>query len=223
MLLVVDIGNTEIIIGLYDNDVLKGHWRLSSIQPKTIDECFVLLNIWLGNDGFSEKDIKGMVISSVVPYFQYVFGDMARKKFNIEPVIISSELDTGIDILYDSPEMVGADRICNAVAGYSLYGGPLIVVDFGTATTFDVISKKGEYLGGVIALGLKGASQQLHLLAAKLPRVELEFPGTIVGTNTEDSMKSGIMWGTVSLIDGVVKKILQEKELIYYIITLAKK
>jgi len=212
MLLVVDIGNTEIIIGLYDNDVLKGHWRLSSIQPKTIDECFVLLNIWLGNDGFSEKDIKGMVISSVVPYFQYVFGDMARKKFNIEPVIISSELDTGIDILYDSPEMVGADRICNAVAGYSLYGGPLIVVDFGTATTFDVISKKGEYLGGVIALGLKGASQQLHLLAAKLPRVELEFPGTIVGTNTEDSMKSGIMWGTVSLIDGVVKKILQERK-----------
>jgi len=212
MLLVVDIGNTEIIIGIYDNDVLKGHWRLSSIQPKTIDECCGLLHVWLANDGFSTKDIKGIVISSVVPYFQYVFRDMAKKKFNIEPVIVTSELDTGIDILYDSPEMVGADRICNAVAGYSLFGGPLIVVDFGTATTFDVISKKGEYVGGVIALGLKGASQQLHLLAAKLPRVELEFPKTIVGTNTENSMKSGIMWGTVSLIDGMVTKILQEKK-----------
>ena len=212
MLLVVDIGNTEIVIGIYDNDNLKGHWRLSSSQQKTIDECWGLLHIWLKSGGFSNNDIKGIVISSVVPYYQYVFKDMAKKIFNIEPVIISSKLDTGIEILYDSPEMVGADRICNAVAGYFLYGGPLIVVDFGTATTFDVVSKKGEYLGGVIALGLKGASQQLHKLAAKLPRVELEYPARVVGSNTESSIQSGIMWGTVSLVDGMIKKILNEKK-----------
>ncbi|MFO7889541.1 MAG: type III pantothenate kinase [bacterium] len=212
MLLVIDIGNTEIVIGIYDNDTLKGHWRLSSSHPKTIDECWGLLNIWLHNDGFLKKDIQGIIISSVVPYFQYVFRDMARKKFNIEPVIISYKLDIGIKILYDSPEMVGADRICNAVGGYFLYGSPLIIVDFGTATTFDVVSEKGEYIGGVIALGLKGASQQLHHLAAKLPRVELEFPDSVVGTNTEHSMQSGIMWGAVSLIDGIVKKILEEKK-----------
>ncbi len=212
MLLVVDIGNTEIVIGIYDNEILKGHWRLSGSQTKTIDECWGLLQVWLENDGFSRENIKGVVISSVVPYFQYVFKDMARKKFNLTPVIISSKLNIGIDILYDSPEMVGSDRICNAVAGYYHYGGPLIVVDFGTATTFDVVSKKGEYLGGVIALGLKGASQQLHHLAAKLPRVELEFPHTVVGTNTENSMQSGIMWGAVCLIDGMVKKILKEKK-----------
>ncbi|MEJ2628220.1 MAG: type III pantothenate kinase [bacterium] len=185
MLLVVDIGNTEIVIGIYDNDNLKGHWRLSSSQKKTIDECWGLLHIWLNSGGFSHDDIKGLVISSVVPYYQYVFKDMAKKIFNIEPVIISSKLDTGIKIFYDSPEMVGADRICNAVAGYFLYGGPLIVVDFGTATTFDVVSKKGEYLGGVIALGLKGASQQLHKLAATLPRVELEYPARVVGSLPE--------------------------------------
>lgn len=212
MLLVVDIGNTEIVIGIYDGDALKGHWRLSSSQPKTIDECWGLFQLWLFNGGFKPKDIQGVVISSVVPYFQYVFGDMARKRLNIEPVIVSSKLDTGVKILYDSPEMVGSDRICNAVAGYYLYGSPLIIVDFGTATTFDVVSEKGEYIGGVIALGLKGASQQLHQLAAKLPRVELEFPDIIVGTNTERSMQSGIMWGTVSLVDGIVKKILKEKK-----------
>jgi type III pantothenate kinase len=135
---------------------------------------------------------------------------MSLDHLKIDPLIISASLDTGLRILYDTPRTVGADRICNAVAGFHHLGGPLIVVDFGTATTFDVVSSDQEYLGGVIALGLLSASRELHRLAAKLPRVDMIFPEQVVGKDTETSMQSGIMWGTVLMVDGMIRKIKHE-------------
>jgi type III pantothenate kinase len=212
MLLVVDIGNTETVLGLYDEENLRAHWRLSSKQHRTSDECWILVKIWCETDGFSLSDVKHFVICSVVPSLTAVYVEVSQKHLGIEPLVITAEMDTGLRVLYDTPRAVGADRICNAVAGYVLHGGPLIIVDFGTATTFDVISERGEYLGGVIALGLMSASQELHRLAAKLPKVDLRFPPFVVGKTTEMSMQSGIMWGTVALVDGMVGKISQEME-----------
>lgn len=210
MLLVVDIGNTIAVIGLFEGECLKAHWRISSKMPRTSDECWIFLKSCCENQSIDINSINGFVISSVVPSLTAVFRDVAKKYFDLEPLVVSTDLNIGLEILYDSPRTVGADRICNAVAGYAQHGGPLIVVDFGTATTFDVISQKGEYVGGSIALGLMGASHELHRLAAKLPRVDLVFPKYVVGRSTEESMQSGIMWGTVALIDGMVDYIIKE-------------
>ncbi len=210
MLLVVDIGNTETVLGLYENETLKAHWRLSSQGYRTSDECWILLRMWCESSSITLSSIEGVVISSVVPFLTSAFDEVSRNYIGIEPLLITAEIDTGLRILYETPRTVGADRICNAVAGYTHYGGPLIVVDFGTATTFDVVSEKGEYIGGVIALGLTRASEELHRVAAKLPRVDLIFPPFVVGRTTETSMQSGIMWGTVALVDGVVNKIITE-------------
>ena len=210
MLLVIDVGNTESVFGLYEGEKLITQWRMSSKHYRTADECWILLKSWLVNEGFSMEDIHGMAVSSVVPSLSVILRTMARKRLTLEPLIISAEMDTGMKVVYDAPREVGADRICNAVAGFARYGGPLIIVDFGTATTFDVVSAGGEYLGGMIALGLHGASQELHRLAAKLPRVEMAFPHSVVGKTTEESMQSGIMWGTVCLIDGMVDKVCRE-------------
>ena len=210
MILVVDVGNTETVFGLYKNDALVHHWRLSSKADRTSDEVWILLRAWCNDVNVNIKHIKGIVICSVVPSLTSVFVVLSNQYLNLQPLIITSETDSGLIILYDSPRMVGADRICNAVAAYDEFGGPVIVVDFGTATTFDVVSKKGEYIGGVIALGLMGASQELHRVAAKLPKVDLLFPDKIVGTTTETSMQSGIMWGTIAMIDGMIDKIINE-------------
>jgi len=210
MLLVIDIGNTVIILGLYEKENLKSHWKLSSKMPRTSDECWILLKMWCETQGFFLTEIEGVVISSVVPSLTTVFKELSRNHLDIEPLVVDSNTDTGLKILYDTPRTVGADRICNAVAGYILHGGPLIIVDFGTATTFDVVSENGDYEGGIIALGLMGASHELHRLAAKLPRVDLVFPPSTVGRTTEESMQSGIMYGTVALVDGMVDRIVQE-------------
>jgi len=210
MLLVIDIGNTVIILGLYEKENLKSHWKLSSKMPRTSDECWILLKMWCETQGFFLTEIEGVVISSVVPSLTTVFKELSRNHLDIEPLVVDSNTDTGLKILYDTPRTVGADRICNAVAGYILHGGPLIIVDFGTATTFDVVSENGDYEGGIIALGLIGASHELHRLAAKLPRVDLVFPPSAVGRTTEESIQSGIMYGTVSLADGMVDRIVQE-------------
>jgi len=210
MLLVIDVGNTETVFGIYQNEELIAYWRLSSKNQRTADECWIILKMWCETQSLSILDINGIVISSVVPLLASIFKEMSVRYLKLEPLIVSSSTNTGIEILYDTPRTVGADRICNAVAGFSHFGGPLIVVDFGTATTFDVISKNGKYLGGVIALGLKGASEELHRISAKLPRVDLEFPAFVVGKTTETSMQSGILWGTVALIDGMVEKIMNE-------------
>jgi len=210
MLLVVDVGNTEIVFGLYEIDLLKAHWRLSSKMQRTSDESWIVLKMWCESYGMPLSEIDGMVIASVVPALTGIFIEVAEKYLKIDPVVVTSETDTGMKILYDTPRTVGADRICNAIAGYARYGGPLIVVDFGTATTFDVVSKKGEYVGGVITLGLKGVSQELHRLAAKLPKVDLIFPASVVGRTTDTSIQSGIMWGAVALVDGMVSRIVRE-------------
>jgi len=210
MLLVIDVGNTEIVFGLYKKENLQAHWRLSSKNHRTADECWILLTMWCNARNIRLSEVEGVVISSVVPSMTNVFIEVSRNHLGLEPLVVTAETNTGLKILYDTPRTVGSDRICNAVAGYAHYNGPLIVVDFGTATTFDVISKQGEYLGGVIALGLMGISQELHRLAAKLPKVDLVFPSSVVGKTTESSIQSGIMWGTVSLVDGMIDRITQE-------------
>ncbi|RKY76091.1 type III pantothenate kinase [candidate division KSB1 bacterium] len=210
MLLVIDVGNTETVFGVYENKTLVFHGRVSSRINRTSDESWILLNMMLKEKGIEKKSIDSAVISSVVPSLTQVFKEMVQTYMSITPVEVSSEIETGIVFKYASPSSIGADRICNAVAGYKLFGGPVIILDFGTATTFDVVTEKGEYTGGVIALGLKGISQELHRLAAKLPRVDMVFPDNVIGDSTESAMQSGIMWGSVSLVDGIIKKIKKE-------------
>jgi len=210
MLMVIDVGNTETVFGLYEGNRLKTHWRMSSAPYRTPDECWIFCKFWLESESTRLPEVEGVVISSVMPFLTTVLTRMCEKRLGKTPLIITAEIDSGMQILYDSPRDVGADRICDAVAGFQKYGGPLIVIDFGTATTFDVVSETGAYLGGAIALGLHGASNELHRLAAKLPRVELQFPDRVVGDNTEKSMQSGIMWGTISMIDGMIERIEHE-------------
>ncbi len=212
MLFVVDIGNTEAVFGLYDGDRLTHHWRLSSKVHRTADEYWILFNMWSRTENVSLSRIKGFAVCSVVPALTTVFSELARRHMSLEPLVVSAESETVMTILYDTPRTVGADRICNAVAGFARYQGPLIIVDFGTATSFDVVSEEGEYIGGVIALGVRGASQELHRLAAKLPKVDLTFPPTIVGRTTETSIQSGIMWGSVALVDGMIEGIQHEMQ-----------
>ncbi|MBN1895210.1 type III pantothenate kinase [bacterium] len=210
MLLVIDIGNTETVLGLYEGKNLQAHWRLSSRSPKTSDECWILLQGWLAGGRFAAEAISGAVISSVVPFWTSIFESLASERLGLKPVIVTPLMDHGLQMDYEPPATVGADRICNAVGGFTRFGGPLVVIDFGTATTFDVISGEGVYLGGVISLGLAGASQELHRVAAKLPKVDLAFPGRIVGRTTENSIQSGIMWGTVAMVEGLIKRISEE-------------
>ncbi len=210
MLLVLDVGNTETVFGVYNNDELITHGRLSSRINRTADESWIFLKMLFLEKGVDPESIDAVVISSVVPSLTQVFKEMIEKYFSIKPLEVSSSIKTGLKFKYKTPRSIGADRICNAVAGFHKYSGPIIIIDFGTATTFDVISDKGEYIGGVIGLGMKGISQELHRLAAKLPRVDLIFPDSVVGTTTESAMQSGIMWGSVSFIDGMIEKILDE-------------
>ncbi|HNR69152.1 MAG TPA: type III pantothenate kinase [bacterium] len=210
MLLAVDIGNTQIAAGLYAKDKLKAHWRLASTRERTEDETWVMLEALCRVNGHELSQTTGLAISSVVPDMTPTFVKMASKYLHLEPLVVTHTLDLGLPILYKPASNVGADRLCNAVAGLAKYGAPLIIVDLGTATTFDVISKHGEYIGGVIAPGVEMSSAILHQRAAKLPRVALQFPATVIGNSTESSMQSGLMYGTVDLIDGLVKRIQQE-------------
>jgi type III pantothenate kinase len=206
MLLAIDIGNTHTVLGLYDGRKLKGHFRIASNHASTGDECGILVK-----QLFEEYDkIKGVIICSVVPPLTPVYEEMSKKFLKAEPVVVSSDLSLGIKVLYDDPKAVGADRIANAVAAYEIYGGPVIVVDLGTATTFDVISEKGEYLGGAIAPGIETSSLNLFQRAAQLFKVSLEKPKKAIGTNTEESLRSGILFGAVGQIDEIVKRIKEE-------------
>lgn len=211
MLLCIDVGNTETVVGLFRGDSVICHWRLSSQTPRTADEVFIIIKQWFAHQNIELSEVTGYAISSVVPELTYVFETIAVKYFKLKPYSVTSDSNLDIRIDYHPPFTVGADRICNAIAGYHFYQGPLIVVDFGTAITFDVISEDGAYLGGIITLGLTGLSQALHTRAAKLPKVDLAFPDQIVGTTTEGSIKSGILWGTMCMIDGLVNKIENER------------
>jgi type III pantothenate kinase len=206
MLLVVDVGNTNIVLGLFNNDEPVNFWRLSTDKDKTSDEYSILIQQLFQYNNLNIKDVKDVIISTVVPNIMYSFEHAIRKLFNIEPLIVGPGVKTGMNIKYDNPKQVGSDRIVNAVAAYEKYGGPLIIVDFGTATTFCAVSKEGDYLGGSIAPGIKISSDALFQRAAKLPRVELVKPYKVICKNTVSSMQAGIIYGYVGLVEYIVKK-----------------
>lgn len=213
MLLVIDVGNTQTVVGLYEDGKpeLVDHWRVASISERTSDELALFIQEFLGFHGFSfDEDVMGMAISSVVPRVTQAMRDMARKYFGFEPVVIEPGTKTGMPILYDNPKEVGADRIANAVAAFDLFGGPTISVDFGTGTNFDVISAKGEYLGGAIMPGIEISLDALFGRAAALRRVELVEPRNVIGKSTVESIQSGVLYGVVDAIDGLVHRMQKE-------------
>jgi type III pantothenate kinase len=206
MLLALDIGNTHTVLGIYDEEELKEYFRVASNHALTTDECGILVKQF-----FDEYNrIRDVIICSVVPPLTFIYEEMSRKFLKVDPVVVSSDLSLGIKILYDDPKAVGADRIANAVAAYQIYGGPAIVVDFGTATTFDVISEGGEYLGGAIAPGIETSSFNLFKKASRLFKVSLEKPQKAIGKNTEESLRSGIIFGAVGQSDEIVKRVKKE-------------
>ena len=210
MLLGFDVGNTNIVLGVYQHKELLKHWRLSTFPYRTADEYGMLLMDLFGHAGIAFQDVKALIISSVVPPLMLALEQMAKNYFNLSPLIIGPGIKTGMPIKYENPREIGADRIVNAIAGHALYGSPLIIVDFGTATTFCVISAHGEYLGGAIAPGINISTEALFIRAAKLPRVELVKPPTVIGKNTVNSMQSGILYGFVGQVDEIVRRIRKE-------------
>lgn len=210
MLLVIDVGNTNTVLGVYDGDVLVDHWRIGTEREKTADEWGILFRDLFLFDHIDFLDFEGMIISSVVPPVLDMLQGMAEKYFWVKPIIVSPEIETGMPILYDNPSEVGADRIVNAIAAYEKYKRSTIVVDFGTATTFDYISPRGEYIGGVIAPGIGISAEALFQRTSKLPRVEIIKPRRIVGRNTVHSMQSGIFFGYVGLVDEIVRRMKKE-------------
>ncbi|MBX3272740.1 MAG: type III pantothenate kinase [Sandaracinaceae bacterium] len=210
MLLAVDVGNTQSVLGLYRGAELVHHFRIESSKDRTLDEYHVLLRSLLDVAGVARGAVEAAIIASVVPAVTEPFERAITLAFGVEALVVGPGIKTGMPILYENPREVGADRIVNAVAAHTLVGGGVIVVDFGTATTFDVVSPKGEYLGGVIAPGMKISAEALFERAAKLPRVEIAQPPRVVGKNTVHSMQSGIVFGYVGLVDGMVDRIVEE-------------
>jgi len=210
MLLAIDIGNTHTVLGIFNKKKMIAHWRVSSPVLRTEDEIFLLVKNLCEHSAINTKKIDSVGIASVVPNLTDVYERMAKKYFHKEPLLISASLNLGIKILYDDPMAVGADRLCNAVAAFEKYKSACIVVDFGTATTYDVIAKNGDYLGGVITAGLETIAGELHRRAAKLPKVELHFPKSAIGKNTVTSMQSGIMFGAVDSLEGMIRRLRKE-------------
>ena len=207
MLLAIDIGNSHTVLGVYDGERLATEWRVTTLDLRTEDEVGLQTRTFLRDRGIEPARITRIGISSVVPPMTEAYERMARSAFSREPVVVSGLMDLGFHILYENPLAVGADRLCNAIAGFAKYGGPLIIVDFGTATTYDVVAKNGDYLGGVIAPGVETSAADLHRRAAKLPRVELRLPSTLVGRDTVSSMQSGILHGAIDSTEGMVRRI----------------
>lgn len=210
MLLAVDIGNTKIAVGVFKEERLLATWRLATSLDKTADEYAVLLLSLLSQKDLVISEISEAVLCSVVPPFTPTLEELCRHYFGISPLIVGAGVKTGVRICTDNPREVGADRVVNAVAAHRLYGGPVIVIDLGTATTLDVVSKEGDYLGGVIAPGMGIAVEALYKHTAQLPRVELTRPKRVIGKNTVACMQSGIIFGYVGLIEGLVARIRQE-------------
>ncbi len=210
MLLALDVGNTNTVIGVFDGKALLTHWRLSTRREGTRDEYAMLIKGLFDFAGLAFQGVSAVIISSVVPPLQGPLEEMARQYFGVEPMVVGPGIKTGMPILYESPRDVGADRIVNAVAAFEAYGGPCIVVDFGTATTFDAISVWGEYLGGAICPGIGISSEALFQHAAKLPRVDITRPKVIIGKNTVGSMQAGLFFGYLSLVEGIVARMRAE-------------
>lgn len=210
MLLAVDVGNTHIVLGLYDGRQLVHDFRIETSKGRTTDEYHVLLHSLLEIAGVKQRDVTASILASVVPSLNDTFVEAVDRAFDHEMLIVGPGIKTGMPILYENPREVGADRIVNAVAAYERVHGPCVVVDFGTATTFDCISAKGEYLGGSIAPGMEISANALFSRAAKLPRAGIAKPPRAIGRNTIHSMQSGIVFGYVGLVDGLVTRIRQE-------------
>ncbi len=210
MLLTFDVGNTNIVLGVFQGKKLIQNWRLETDRNKSADEYGMIVHQLFQYEDLSIKDIDDIIISTVVPPVVYTLQHMSMKYFNKRAIVVGPGIKTGMVIKYDNPKLIGSDRIVNAVSAYDKYGGPLIVVDFGTATTFTVISKQGEFLGGSIAPGLKISSEALFEKTAKLPKVELESPGTVICRNTVASMQAGLVYGHMGLTQYIIDKIKTE-------------
>ena len=210
LLLAIDVGNTNTVFALYRERHALGQWRISTIRERTADEYAAALTQLMTLKGYSHGDVGAAVISSVVPQALTPLKSMCREFFSCTARVVGDDLAVTIPVVVDNPREVGADRLVNAVAAHTRYQGPLIVVDFGTATTFDVIDEEGRYCGGVIATGINLSLEALHRAAAKLPRVAVERPDRVIGTSTVSAMQSGVFWGYVSMIEGIVARIRSE-------------
>lgn len=210
MLLLCDVGNTNIVLGVYKDDEIIAYWRIGTDSKKTADEYGILLRQLFLADNIAARDVKAVVISSVVPPLNPILEEMVRKYLNLKPLVVGPGIKTGMPILFEDPKEVGADRLVNSVAAYQKYGGPCIVIDFGTATTFDAISAKGEYLGGAISPGVVISTESLFQYAAKLPRIELVKPAKVIGKTTVACMQSGIIYGYIGQVEGIVQRMKKE-------------
>ena len=210
MLLVLDVGNTNTVLGVFEERKLLAHWRVTTNRTQTVDEYGVLFRNLFALRGIDLGPLTGIVVSSVVPPLDTILHEVCEKYFSVKPLFIEPGVKTGMPVRYDNPNEVGADRIVNSVAAFDKYGGPCIAVDFGTATTFDCISAKGEYLGGVICPGIGISAEALFSRTARLPRVDIKKPARVIGTNTVASMQSGLFYGYLALVDGIIERLLGE-------------
>jgi type III pantothenate kinase len=210
MLFAVDIGNTSTTIGVFDGEKLRATWHMATGVHRMPDEYASLLLSLLRHQGLGTADIKAVALCSVVPPLISTFEELFERYFNIEPMVVGAGVKTGVRIRMDNPREVGADRIADAAAAHHLYGGPVIVIDLGTATTFGIISKEGDYIGGIIATGIATAAEALFTRTAQLPRVELAHPKHVIGTNTVAAIQSGVIYGYASLVEGMLERIQKE-------------
>ncbi|MCC7428287.1 MAG: type III pantothenate kinase [Alphaproteobacteria bacterium] len=211
MLLVVDAGNTNIVFAVHDGEGWRGQWRVATNPERTADEYAVWLHTLLGHAGLRFQDVDGVVIGSVVPAANFNLMRLSRAWFHCDPLLVrAAGFDWGFEVRIDNPQEVGADRLLNAIAAHAHWKGPLIAIDFGTATTFDVVDGEGHYLGGVIAPGINLSLEALHRAAAALPRIAVQRPQAVIGRSTVPAMQSGIYWGYVGLIEGITRRIAAE-------------
>ncbi|WP_044482584.1 type III pantothenate kinase [Paenibacillus antibioticophila] len=210
MFLVVDVGNTNIVLGIYRQRELLHHFRIGTNRQATVDEYGVLIHNLFAMSKIDPEQIEGVILSSVVPPLMHVLEELCEKYLHQKPLVVGPGIRTGLNLRYENPREVGADRIVNAVAAIEKYGGPLVVVDFGTATTFDCVDAAGNYLGGAIVPGIGISTEALYQRASKLPRIELEKPKKVIGRNTVHAMQSGIIFGYAGQVDGIVERIARE-------------
>jgi type III pantothenate kinase len=207
MLLALDVGNTNTVLGFFNGAELAAHWRLTTARDQTVDEYGILIRELFTTAGIDSSSVSGVIISSVVPPLNSTLQEMSQRYFHMKALFIEPGVKTGVAVVVDNPQEVGADRIANSAAAFVKYGGPCIVVDFGTAINFDVISERGEFIGGVLSPGIGISAEALFARAARLFRVELKDPGKIIGTNTMSSLQSGLYYGYADLVDGIVTRI----------------
>src|SRR5216684_7680155 len=217
MLLVLDVGNSNTVLGVYErsatggkHDTLRAHWRVTTVRTQTVDEYGVLFRNLFAMEKIEVAAVHGIIISSVVPPLDSTLRQVCEKYFNSTPLFVEPGVKTGMPVRYENPAEVGADRIVNGVAAFEKYGGPCVVVDFGTATTFDAVSRKGEYLGGVITPGIGISAQALFEHTARLPFVDIRKPTKIIGTNTVGSIQAGLFFGYLGLVDGILERLISE-------------